>query len=1106
MVRVFDYTKMSVSVVLNGHKKAVSSLQFSADGLRLASGSRDTEVILWDLVAEAGVCRLRGHRDEVTDVAFLEVEEAAAAGEAAAGEGGKEGSTAAGEASSSQPRGVRRSYLVSASKDTLIKVWSLDTFACVQTIAGMRSEVWSLTASAPPQHASAASTGALRVVAGAGDNQLRVWCVAKPHARVRKQHKAAEPTEAAAAAAGSDAGAAAAEGAASASSDVLVPLGNLTRQTQERSARVLLSPDGFLLGAQSAGKSVEVYRRRSEREVALRVLRRLRRHREKLAKKDKAKDKGKDSGKGKAASAADEAAAADEDLWASFGFGGEDSLGGFDLGLVGTTLADLDARIAAMEQQEAAAAGSGAGNARGGGGSESAFSTVPVIATDEWELIGMVQAPSKIASFAFLPLQDDALASGGTRGTAQLALGLTTNEVSVYSLPLARAGTLPALAKDAAKDGARAAATITTSAGVTLPLAVLARSISQAGHRSDIRSVSLSSDNALALSTSVSQAKVWNTQTGNVVRTLDFPPVPLAVPQDAGQGASQGAGPGAGGPTTGLASAFGPGNKHALVGTKDGRLLLFDLASGDLLEDVQAHAAAIWSLCVRPDGKGCCTGSADKEIRFWDFDLKPVPAAGAAAAGTAGPSKRRSDGKDEGPKQLGVVHMRTLKMPDEVLCLRYSHHKDPTRLLLCAALLDSTVKVFFDDTLRFVLSLYGHKLPVMALDVSADNTLLVTASADKNVKLWGLDFGDCHRSFFAHSDSVMAVGFIANTHYFFTASKDRSVKYWDGDRFEHILTLGGHHKGEVWAMAVASNGSFFVTGSHDRSLRVWRRTEEQVFLEEEREAEADAAVERDTRDPEGDDILASVDAVGPIDAATGLAKPTEVDAPVLASAIGGPGLGEAVTVVAHSTRDTAKGADRLLEALALATAESDKWTEYAQDVAAAVANGDAPSAVAMPTRNPELLGLTPAAYLLRSLRLLRPSDLDQVLLVLPFAEAVRLVRYLHHLIRKGQGVEVCAKACLLLLRVHERQMLSNAVLLPLLLELRDDLHAAVQAHRDRIGFNVAGLRFIDKALADGSIAVISAEAREKEKEDRQKGSKKKEDGFRLGKRRNIQLR
>jgi U3 small nucleolar RNA-associated protein 12 len=84
----------------------------------------------------------------------------------------------------------------------------------------------------------------------------------------------------------------------------------------------------------------------------------------------------------------------------------------------------------------------------------------------------------------------------------------------------------------------------------------------------------------------------------------------------------------------------------------------------------------------------------------------------------------------------------------------------------------------------------------MSLDISSDSKMIITGSADKNIKIWGLDFGDCHKSIFAHSDSIMALSFVPGTHYFFSASKDKMIKYWDGDKFEQILTIPGHH-GEV---------------------------------------------------------------------------------------------------------------------------------------------------------------------------------------------------------------------------------------------------------------------------------------------------------------------
>lgn len=61
-------------------------------------------------------------------------------------------------------------------------------------------------------------------------------------------------------------------------------------------------------------------------------------------------------------------------------------------------------------------------------------------------------------------------------------------------------------------------------------------------------------------------------------------------------------------------------------------------------------------------------------------------------------------------------------------------------------------QVFFVDSLKFFISLYGHKLPVLCMDISSDGDLIVTGSADKNLKIWGLDFGDCHKSIFAHAD------------------------------------------------------------------------------------------------------------------------------------------------------------------------------------------------------------------------------------------------------------------------------------------------------------------------------------------------------------------
>jgi U3 small nucleolar RNA-associated protein 12 len=92
-------------------------------------------------------------------------------------------------------------------------------------------------------------------------------------------------------------------------------------------------------------------------------------------------------------------------------------------------------------------------------------------------------------------------------------------------------------------------------------------------------------------------------------------------------------------------------------------------------------------------------------------------------------------------KGIGASRGRKLSLSHDVLCVRYSPSRSQDRLLVAVGLLDSTVRVYHEDTLRFSLSLYGHKLPVMCLDMSTDCALLVSGSADKTLKIWGLDFG-----------------------------------------------------------------------------------------------------------------------------------------------------------------------------------------------------------------------------------------------------------------------------------------------------------------------------------------------------------------------------
>lgn len=69
---------------------------------------------------------------------------------------------------------------------------------------------------------------------------------------------------------------------------------------------------------------------------------------------------------------------------------------------------------------------------------------------------------------------------------------------------------------------------------------------------------------------------------------------------------------------------FAPGGRHILLGTKEGRIQLLDLASDTLLGDYEAHEASVTSVRVRPDGTGFVSGAEDKKILLWDFTVSEI--------------------------------------------------------------------------------------------------------------------------------------------------------------------------------------------------------------------------------------------------------------------------------------------------------------------------------------------------------------------------------------------------------------------------------------------------------------------------------------------------
>jgi U3 small nucleolar RNA-associated protein 12 len=974
-------------LVLNGHtnQSPVRVVKFDNNRFnnkcvtRLASGGSDGTVVLWDIVSESGLYRLIGHRGPITDITFVSIE----------------------QATTSKPLDV----LISSSCDSLIKIWDLHQQCCIQTIASHRGEVTSVPCTVRVEVAApfSSTTGKdqgsgadsnnrhirYRLVTGGTDGQVLVWAIdlKAPDTKddscknIKKEEGTTDivtsslknqlndnicqfigslrpPATVTASGTNND---------SSSSSIFSIQYDNISGKYV-----------GVVRGGTTNAKCIDIYRIRSLRQAHQKRQRRLRRRQEKMSKKKAASDQpdNQTSFKAKRGLLDDPDSSSDEDNGLDLDDNKDDEL------------------IKAYKNRD----------------------PTLVKASDEYEYITTIRCNHKIRGFTFLSANNNnssksTMVSSGKmkkaieNGTVakeliRVVCALSTNAVDVYSIQQQTQRSSNDLKENLIPP-------------VATFVAEKINVMDMYGHPTGIRAIALSSDDKLACTVSKNITKIWNVHNRSCILSLSPSLNNQSTKSDSSVASS----------LYGLCTAFLPGNTHIVVGTREGHLYIINVSAGDVVHAIpKAHDGAVWSIDIKqPTGNsssnqdsmnskavGIVTGSADKSVKFWmvtaqdddDVDDSSIDESDEDVKSKSKHKVNKSfkSGNKNDPM---LVHTRTLQMADDVVAVRYSTATNiSTKKLLFVSTLDCTIKVFFDDTLKLFLSLYGHKLPALAIDGSDDDTILASGGADKTIKIWGLDFGDTHRTLHGHNDSITDIRFVKRTHYFFTCSKDFTVRYWDGDRFEQILLLSGH-SAEVNCLSVSRTGAFVLTGGMDRQIRVWERTRDIVFLQEERERELESAFDNINDRNEGD--------TGRIlDRKRNQVGNDDDDEEKLDDYGNEP---QSEAAVRKSMLAIASG-DRIVESLERADQELKDITSYRR------VHGTIES------RPPNLflMGMDPSSYMLYVLRTIKSAELEQTLMVLPHTHVERLMYHLIVLLKSCRGIELCSRVAIFIIKTHQNQV------------------------------------------------------------------------------------
>ncbi|MFO1497892.1 MAG: protein kinase [Verrucomicrobiota bacterium] len=131
IVTVWDVASRQELVQLKGHSDVIGSVDFSPDGKRILTGSRDATAKVWDAVTGANLLTLRGHSLEI-------------------------------EPSKFSPDGKR---IVTGSVDQTVRIWDAVTGTNLLTFKGHRSEIVSVAFSPDDR----------LVITGSLDGTAKVW-------------------------------------------------------------------------------------------------------------------------------------------------------------------------------------------------------------------------------------------------------------------------------------------------------------------------------------------------------------------------------------------------------------------------------------------------------------------------------------------------------------------------------------------------------------------------------------------------------------------------------------------------------------------------------------------------------------------------------------------------------------------------------------------------------------------------------------------------------------------------------------------------------------------------------------------------------------------